>query len=101
MAEIYRQRIAVLYGSPQNEDVRAEAAEVFRTPIEKLTLVPDAEDLAIVLRGDLYGDGIAFSRGGFRLTIVSLRSQEIEHHAAGHLAVLEAIEDVVDVRKRL
>ena len=53
MAEIYRQRIAVLYESLQNEDGKAEAAEVLRTLVDQVTLVPDAEELAIVLRGDL------------------------------------------------
>ena len=53
MAEIYHQRIGVLYESLQNEDGKAEAAEVFRTQIDQATLVPDEADLAIVLRGDL------------------------------------------------
>lgn len=53
MAEIYRQRIGVLYESLQNEDGKAEAAEVFRTLIDQVTLVPDEAELAIVLRGDL------------------------------------------------
>ncbi|WP_198400259.1 hypothetical protein [Bradyrhizobium pachyrhizi] len=53
MAEIYRQRIATLYESLQSEDGKAEAAEVFRTLVDQVTLVPDAEELAIVLRGDL------------------------------------------------
>ena len=53
MAEIYRQRIAALYESLQNEDGKAEAAEVFRTLVDQVTLVPDEVELAIVLRGDL------------------------------------------------
>ena len=53
MAEIYRQRIAALYASLQNEDGKAEAAEVFRTLVDQVTLVPDEVELAIVLRGDL------------------------------------------------
>jgi site-specific DNA recombinase len=53
MAEIYRQRIGVLYESLQNEDGKAEAAEVFRTLIDQVTLVPNEAELAIVLRGDL------------------------------------------------
>jgi len=53
MAEIYRQRIGVLYGSLQNEDGKAEAAEVFRMLIDQVTLVPDEAELTIVLRGDL------------------------------------------------
>jgi site-specific DNA recombinase len=53
MAEIYRQRIAALYEGLQNQDGKAEAAEVFRTLVDQVTLVPDAAELAIVLRGDL------------------------------------------------
>jgi site-specific DNA recombinase len=53
MAEIYRQRVAALYESLQNDDGKAEAAEVFRTLADQVTLVPDAAELAIVLRGDL------------------------------------------------
>lgn len=54
MAEIYRQRIAALYEGLQNEDGKAEAAEVFRTLVDQVTLVPDEAELAIVLlRGDL------------------------------------------------
>jgi site-specific DNA recombinase len=53
MAEIYRQRIAALYESLQSEEEKAEAAEVFRTLVDQVTLVPEAEQLAIVLRGDL------------------------------------------------
>lgn len=53
MAEIYRQRISALYESLQGEEERSEAAEVFRTLVDQVTLVPEAEQLAIVLRGDL------------------------------------------------
>jgi site-specific DNA recombinase len=53
MAEIYRQRIAALYESLQSEDDTAEAAEVFRTLVDQVTLVPDETELTIVLRGDL------------------------------------------------
>ena len=53
MAEIYRQRIAALYEGLQNEDGKAEAAEVFRTSVDQVMLVPDEAELAIVLRGDL------------------------------------------------
>ncbi len=48
-----RARICTLYESLQNEDGKAEAAEVFRTLVDQVTLVSDAEELAIVLRGDL------------------------------------------------
>jgi site-specific DNA recombinase len=53
MAEIYRERITTLYESLQIEDGKAEAAEVFRTLVDQVTLVPDQGQLAIVLRGDL------------------------------------------------
>ncbi|WGJ13236.1 hypothetical protein QEV83_10965 [Methylocapsa sp. D3K7] len=53
MAEIYRQRIAALYESLQNEDGKAEAAEAFCALVDQVTLVPDEAELAIVLRGDL------------------------------------------------
>ena len=53
MAEIYRQRVATLYESLQSEEGKTEAAEVFRTLVDQVTLVPEAEELAIVLRGDL------------------------------------------------
>ena len=53
MAEMYRQRLVALYEGLQNDDGKAEAAEVFRTLVDQVTLVPDAAELAIVLRGDL------------------------------------------------
>jgi hypothetical protein len=53
MAEIYRQRISTLYESLGDEDGKTQAAEVFRTLVDQVTLVPDEDELAIVLRGDL------------------------------------------------
>ncbi|MER9395771.1 MULTISPECIES: recombinase zinc beta ribbon domain-containing protein [unclassified Mesorhizobium] len=53
LAEIYRQRISTLYESLQSADSKAEAAEVFRTLVDQVTLVPAEDELAIVLRGDL------------------------------------------------
>ncbi len=53
MAEIYRQRISALYESLQGDDGKAEAAEVFRKLVDRVTLVPEGDKLAIVLRGDL------------------------------------------------
>lgn len=53
MAEIYRQRVAALYESLQAEDGKTEAAQVFRALVDQVTLVPEREELAIVLRGDL------------------------------------------------
>jgi hypothetical protein len=53
MAEIFRQRISALHESLQGEDGKAEAAELFRTLVDQVTLVPEDDRLAIVLRGDL------------------------------------------------
>ncbi|WP_190242157.1 hypothetical protein [Bradyrhizobium algeriense] len=53
MADIYRQRVLTLYESLQSEEEKAEAAEVLRTLVDQVTLVPEAEQLAIVLRRDL------------------------------------------------
>ncbi len=53
MVEIYRQRIVALYESLQDQDGKAEAAEVSRTLVDQVTLVSDQDELAIVLRGDL------------------------------------------------
>jgi site-specific DNA recombinase len=53
MAEIYRQRVTALYENLRDEDGKVEAAAVFRTLVNEAMLVPDAQELAIVLRGDL------------------------------------------------
>ncbi|UPJ84424.1 recombinase family protein [Bradyrhizobium sp. 183] len=53
MAEIYRQRVTALYENLRDEDGKVEAAAVFRTLVNEVMLVPEAEELAIVLRGDL------------------------------------------------
>jgi hypothetical protein len=53
MAEIYRQRISALYERLQSDDGRTEATEVFRTLVDRVTLLPDGNELGIVLRGDL------------------------------------------------
>ena len=53
MAEIYRQRISALYERLQDAGARAEAAEVFRTLVDQVTLQPAQNELAIILRGDL------------------------------------------------
>ncbi|WP_236840788.1 hypothetical protein [Bradyrhizobium sp. CCGE-LA001] len=45
--------MAALYESLQSDDAKGEAAEVFRTLVDQVTLMPEAEELAIVLRGDL------------------------------------------------
>jgi site-specific DNA recombinase len=53
MAEIYRQRISALYERLQSDDGRTEAAEVFRTLVNLVTLQPNRNELGVVLRGDL------------------------------------------------
>jgi site-specific DNA recombinase len=53
VSEIYRQRISALYENLQSEGGKTEAAEIFRTLVDQVTLVPEAGELAIVLRGDL------------------------------------------------
>ena len=52
MAAIYRQRISALCESLGNEDRKVEAVEVLRTLVDQVTLVPEGNALAIVLRGE-------------------------------------------------
>ena len=53
MAKIYHEQIAVLHDQLHNEDTRAKAAERLRTLVSRIELVPEGEELVIVLRGDL------------------------------------------------
>ncbi|PRD43039.1 resolvase [Phyllobacterium phragmitis] len=53
MAEIYHQRISALYGDLQNEETTALAAQTFRSLVDRIDLVPEGNELQIVLRGDL------------------------------------------------
>jgi site-specific DNA recombinase len=53
MAMLYRERISALHESLQAEATRAEAAELLRSLVDQITLVPEAGALSIVLRGDL------------------------------------------------
>ncbi|WP_082016230.1 recombinase family protein [Aureimonas altamirensis] len=53
MAEIYHQRISALYGDLRNEETTAQAAQTFRSLVERIDLVPNGDELQIVLRGDL------------------------------------------------
>ena len=53
MAEVWRQRIAALHEALQDEASKAEAFEVLRSLIDRVTLVPEDGQLAIVLRGEL------------------------------------------------
>ncbi len=53
LAEIYRLRIASLSEALGREDTRAEAAQVVRSLVSAIELVPEGGQLAILLRGDL------------------------------------------------
>ncbi|WP_343206316.1 recombinase zinc beta ribbon domain-containing protein [Azospirillum lipoferum] len=53
MAEVYRQRIARLHERLQSEETKAEAVDILRGLVDRITLQPDGNGLAIVLRGDL------------------------------------------------
>ena len=53
MAEVYRLRIAALHERLQSEETKAEAADILRSLVDRITLQPDGNGLAIVLRGDL------------------------------------------------
>jgi DNA invertase Pin-like site-specific DNA recombinase len=53
MAEIWRQRIADLHEALQDDTTKAEAFELLRSLIDRVTLVPEDGELAIELKGDL------------------------------------------------
>ncbi len=53
LAEVYRTRIGALSEALGREDTRAEAAQVVRSLVSAIELVPEGGQLAIVLRGDL------------------------------------------------
>ncbi|SFQ59498.1 Recombinase zinc beta ribbon domain-containing protein [Nitratireductor indicus] len=53
LAKFYHREIATLHMQLGNEETRAHAAERIRTLVSRIDLVPDSEELAIVLRGDL------------------------------------------------
>jgi len=53
MADIYRQKIATLDRDLQSEEIKAQAAETFRSLVSRVDLVPEEGTLAIFLRGDL------------------------------------------------
>ena len=62
MAQIYQDRIGDLYENLQHHDERTQAAEVFRTLVDQVTLIPENGELATVLRGDL-GAILRFAAG--------------------------------------
>ncbi|MDE2467098.1 MAG: recombinase family protein [Alphaproteobacteria bacterium] len=55
MAVIYRERVAALHNSLQQDETRAQAAEVIRSLVSEIVLTPAAGLLEIDVRGDLAG----------------------------------------------
>ncbi|GBR27474.1 hypothetical protein GCM10010937_17000 [Gluconobacter japonicus] len=53
MAELYRQKIATLHESLQNEVSRTQTVEAIRSLITRIRLIPESGELAIFLEGDL------------------------------------------------
>jgi site-specific DNA recombinase len=62
MAHVYQDRVGKLCENLQRKEDRGPAVEVLRSLIEQVTLMPDNEELAIVLRGDL-GAILRFAAG--------------------------------------
>ncbi|EGO93766.1 recombinase family protein, partial [Acidiphilium sp. PM] len=55
MAVIYRERVAALHDALQQDDTRAQAAEVIRSLVSEIVLTPQGSALQIDVRGDLAG----------------------------------------------
>ncbi|KEY05692.1 hypothetical protein IL59_0202220, partial [Brucella suis bv. 4 str. 40] len=53
MAKIYHEQIEALHDQLHNEATRAKAAERLRSLVSRIELVPNNDELVIVLRGDL------------------------------------------------
>ena len=53
LAEVYRERVDALSQALGRPDTREEAAEVIRSLVTAIELMPESGALAIVLRGDL------------------------------------------------
>ncbi len=53
LAKYYHEEIAALHDQLGNEETRGRAAQMLRTLVNRIELVPNGEELAIVLRGDL------------------------------------------------
>lgn len=53
MAHVYQDGVGKLCENLQREEDRGPAVEVLRSLIDQVTLMPDNEELAIILRGDL------------------------------------------------
>ena len=55
MAVVYRERVAALHEALQQDDTRAQAAEVIRSLVSEIVLTPEDGALQINVRGDLAG----------------------------------------------
>ncbi len=55
LAELYRRKVAELHETLQQEDTRAEAAEIIRSLIDEIVLTPERGELRIDLKGELAG----------------------------------------------
>ncbi|MBX4952693.1 recombinase family protein [Rhizobium binae] len=53
LAIYFHEEIAALHDQLGNEETRGRAAQMLRTLVERIELVPNGDELAIVLRGDL------------------------------------------------
>jgi hypothetical protein len=55
LAELYRERVARLHEALADEATRLEAAEIIRSLVDEIRVVPEAGRLRIDLKGDLAG----------------------------------------------
>ena len=53
IGDIYRQKVANLEEALNDENIRGEAAEVLRSLIDRIVLVPNGDVLKVELHGDL------------------------------------------------
>ena len=53
LADVYRKKVADLHSALNRDDTRIEAAEILRTLIDEIRLIPEGAQLQIELRGDL------------------------------------------------
>ncbi|MFQ5928047.1 MAG: recombinase family protein, partial [Terriglobia bacterium] len=55
LAEVYRRKVANLNETLQQEETKAEAAEIIRSLVDEIVLVPENGELRIDLKGELAG----------------------------------------------
>jgi len=55
MAKLYREKVAKLTDALNSEDDKTEAAEVLRSLVEEIILVPEDGELKVELKGDIAG----------------------------------------------